>query len=186
MKERRQQAEGEAFGSEVSHRITIKALTVGANFYNKYNLQEVFDSDSEKQEEYFITCFARYYLLKTGREGERVLRDPRTEAMGRMPVIGRLIGFLSDLQHASDAAAQTLNLFAQAQEKDMVENHTQALEGVHPLGQEDIPSRFISPSQIEAAANFMTTALIESKTDKSKNLKQTIERIKNRYKAMES
>jgi len=57
MKERRQQAEGEAFGSEVSHRITIKALTVGANFYNKYNLQEVFDSDSEKQEGILYNLF---------------------------------------------------------------------------------------------------------------------------------
>jgi len=179
MKESERQPEVAVFESEISRQMVIDALTRGAKFYNKYNIREVFNSDPEIQENYFVTCFARYYLLKIGSEEERFLKDPETEAMGKRSIFGRLIGLLGEIHKASDSAVQTLNLFAQAQEKDIVEKQASALENASPLDKESISKRFIFPSQIEGAANFMTTVLI---IDKPKNMKQAIEGIKNRYK----
>ena len=159
-----------------AEKLVTNAYIRAINFSKKFGIKDMFNYDPEgKQLELFTTCFVRYDLLKRSYERNQILNHPSISVVARTPILGRMVGYLDRVNSSTELAVEIVSKVAEEIRGEML--------GI----EESMQSKYLLPSRIEAAANFMTTALFEHRKKRGRpaDLAREIEEIKGRYGGMQ-
>ena len=164
-------------------KLAVNAVIRATEFSQKFKMQEILKHDIEKTG-LFITYFARYCILKDAYEDNWFLKHPTTAVAARLPIVGKLVDIIENYNKISYKAAELLEKAAKIESEEMMRRNSVFMEVNSSEQGENALLQGLSLFQLESAANFMSTAVIEHRKDKSINLKQKIEGIKERYKTV--
>ena len=134
-------------------------LIRASKFTKKFRIHEILNDDEERAS-LFMVYFARYFILK--------------ESYVELPLIEKIIMGTETHSMLANKAVEFLDEAAIGLADKIKKNDL-----INPS-----ESREMSLFQLESAANFMSNAVMEHRKDKSINLEQKIEGIKERYKTV--
>jgi len=157
------------------NKLVDNSISFGEKFLNEYKIQEIVNFNIPRAQ-LFIAYFARYSILKEDYE-------KNGSPLERMIRISQNIFAPIDYNERIVKRAAKLFEMSIEMKKESIVSEEESVQANSPLEKEKfVPEQNLSFSQIEAAANLMSSEVLICRKDKSRNLKQAIDSIKTRFK----